>query len=117
MSMQSSQQGTDPKIWAIAVWVLYILGYLTGITMLVGLIIAYVKRSELSGTPYESHMTSAIRTFWIGLIFGIIGIVLTFVGIGILILGVLAVWQLFRIIRGLIRAIDGRPIEDPAGWL
>ena len=48
---------------------------------------------------------------------GIIGIVLTFVGIGIVILIALVVWQLFRIIRGLVRALDGRPIDDPAGWL
>ena len=26
-------------------------------------------------------------------------------------------WILFRVIRGLIRAIDGQPIADPAGWL
>lgn len=115
--MQTSGQGADPKTWAIAIWVLYLLGYLTGITVIIGLIIAYVKRAELAGTPYESHMTSAIRTFWIGFIVGIIGFVLTFVGVGIIILGILVVWQLFRIIRGLIRAIDGRPIDDPAGWL
>lgn len=62
-------------------------------------------------------MTSAIRTFWITLILGLIGFLLMFVGIGFLILGLLALWHLFRVIRGLIYAIDGRPIADPAGWL
>jgi uncharacterized membrane protein len=85
--------------------------------MLVGLIIAYVKREELAGTPFASHMTSAIRTFWILLIVGIIGFVLSFVGIGIVILGLLGVWHLFRVIRGLVRAIDRQPIADPTGWL
>jgi len=85
--------------------------------MIVGLIIAYVKRNELAGTPFESHMTSAIRTFWISIIGGIVGLVLSIIGVGIIILVALAVWQIFRIIRGIVRAVDGRPIEDPTGWL
>jgi len=87
------------------------------VTMIVGVIIAYVKRAELAGTPFESHMTSAIRTFWISVIAGIIGVVLSIIGIGLIILIALAVWQIFRVIRGMVRAVDGRPIEDPTGWL
>jgi uncharacterized membrane protein len=118
MSMQTTESSTDPKTWAMIVWGLYIASYFTAfITMIIGLVIAYVKRGELAGTPFESHMTSAIRTFWISLIGGIIGLVLSVIGIGIIILIALAVWQIFRVIRGMIRAVDGRPIEDPAGWL
>jgi uncharacterized membrane protein len=62
-------------------------------------------------------MTSAIRTFWISLIVFAIGFVLSFIGVGIVILVVLAIWQLFRMIRGIVRAIDNRPIDDPTGWL
>jgi len=76
-----------------------------------------VRRRDLAGTPFESHMTSAIRTFWITLIVGILGCVLILVAVGFIILGLLCLWHLFRVIRGLIRAIDGQPIVDPAGWL
>ncbi len=119
MSQQpSAMSGTTPQTWATIVWVLYIASYFTAAaTGIVGVIIAYVKRGDLAGTPFESHMTSAIRTFWISLIVGIIGIVLAFVGIGLIILVLLAVWQLFRAIRGLVRALDGAPIADPTGWL
>jgi uncharacterized membrane protein len=120
MSQQqpSTVAGTQPQTWAIIVWALFIASYFTAaMTGIVGLIIAYVKRGDLAGTPFESHMTSAIRTFWITLIVAIIGIVLAFVGIGFIILGLLALWQLFRVIRGLVRAIDGAPIADPTGWL
>src|SRR6187200_2439261 len=111
MSMQTTESGTDPKTWAMIVWGLYIASYFTAfITAIVGLIIAYVKRDELAGTPFESHMTSAIRTFWISLIVGIIGLVLTFVLIGVVVLAALFVWHIYRIIRGMVRAIDGRPI-------
>ena len=118
MSMQTTESGTDPKTWAMIVWGLYIASYFTAfITLVVGVVIAYVKRDELAGTPFESHMTSAIRTFWISLIGYIISGVLMLVLIGFLLVAVVFVWQLFRIIRGMIRAIDGRPIEDPTGWL
>jgi uncharacterized membrane protein len=119
MSMPTTETTrTDPKTWAIIVWGLYIASYFTfAVTMIVGLIIAYVKRDDLAGTPFQSHMTSAIRTFWISLIVGIIGFLLSFVGVGLVVLGLLAIWQLFRVIRGIIRALDSRPIDDPAGWL
>jgi len=114
----TADRQTEPRTWAIVVWSLYIASYLSfAVTMLVGVIIAYIKRDELAGTPFASHMTSAIRTFWISLIVGVIGVVLAFVGIGFIILGLLALWQLFRAIRGLVRAIDGAPIADPTGWL
>lgn len=118
MTMITSDRQTEPRTWAIVVWGLYIGWYFTfGITMLVGLIIAYVKRDELAGTPFASHMTSAIRTFWIFVIVGVIGFALSFVGIGLVILGLLGIWHLFRVIRGIVRAIDRQPIDDPTGWL
>ena len=119
MSQQTpAVSGTSPQTWAIVVWGLYAAAFFTvGLASVIGVIIAYVKRGDLAGTPYESHMTSAIRTFWIGLIVGIVGFVLVFIFIGFIVLGLLALWQLFRIIRGMIRAIDGQPIADPAGWL
>ncbi len=119
MSQQpSTLAGTQAQTWAIIVWALFIASYFTAaLTGIVGLIIAYVKRDDLAGTPFESHMTSAIRTFWISLIVGIIGFVLAFILVGFLVLGLLALWHLFRVIRGLVYALDGKPIADPTGWL
>jgi uncharacterized membrane protein len=119
MSQQpSAVAGTSPQTWAIVVWGLYAASFFTvGLASIIGVIIAYVKRGDLAGTPFESHMTSAIRTFWISLVVGIIGLLLALVVVGFIVLGLLALWQLFRIIRGLVRAIDGQPIADPAGWL
>jgi uncharacterized membrane protein len=120
MTMISTDRQTEPRTWAIVVWSLYIASYFSiAITMLVGVIIAYVKRDELVGTPFASHMTSAIRTFWASLVASVIGIliVLAKFWIGILILIALWIWLLYRVIRGIVRAIDRQPIEDPTGWL
>jgi uncharacterized membrane protein len=118
MSSPSTTAGTNPQTWAIIVWGLFVASYFTAwITGIVAVIIAYVKRGDLAGTPYESHMTSAIRTFWISLIVGVLGVILAFVFVGFFVLFLLFVWQVFRVIRGLIRAVDGQPIADPTGWL
>lgn len=111
-------ESVKPQTWAIVVWGLFVAAIFSlALTALLGVIVAYVKRPDLAGTAYHSHMTSAIRTFWTGLIVGILGSLLSVIGIGILILIALAVWVVFRVVRGLIRALDGRPIEHPAGWL
>lgn len=118
MTMMTTERQTEPRTWAIVVWGLFAAFYVTfAATMLVGVIIAYVKRDELAGTPFESHMVSAIRTFWISLIVFVIAMPLSFLGIGLVMLALLAVWHLFRCIRGIVRAIDSRPIDDPTGWL
>lgn len=114
---QPTSSTTPPRTWAIAVWALYLLGAFTGFTGIVGLIIAYLKRGEVAGTPFESHFTSAIRTFWLGLLGILIGFVLTFVFIGIFVLIAVGIWSLFRSVRGLLKAIDGKPIDNPTGWL
>jgi uncharacterized membrane protein len=120
MTMITTDRQTEPRTWAIVVWSLYIASYFSfAITMLVGVIIAYVKRDELAGTPFASHMTSAIRTFWASLAASVIGVALAWiwVWIGFLILIALWIWLLYRVIRGLVRAIDRQPIGDPTGWL
>lgn len=123
MSNQQSLPQSNPPVpqpeernWTIAVWLLYLGGYVTVVTIIAGLVIAYMKRDALAGTPYQSHMTSAIRTFWISLIVGLIGAVLSFVVVGIFVLIALAIWQIFRCVRGLVRAINGQPIDNPASW-
>ncbi len=108
----------DARGWAITVWIFYLVSYFTaGFSGLVGVIIAYMKRGDLAATDYDSHMTSAIRTFWIQLVGALVGVVLALVGIGYLILLAIGIWGLFRTIRGLVKAIDGKPIDDPTGWL
>ena len=51
----------------IIVSILYLVNLFTGFTILIGLILAYVWRSEEATTEWEeSHFTYLIRTFWIG---------------------------------------------------
>jgi uncharacterized membrane protein len=110
--------GLSARTWALIIWGLYLAAYaLSPLVAVIGLCLAYVKRADLAGTPYESHATSAIRTFWISLLTGAIGAVLLIVGIGFVILGLLVIWNIFRIVRGLVNASEGKAIVNPKGWL
>lgn len=94
------------------VYVLYAASFIVGITMLIGLVMAYMKRGDADATA-QSHYTFLIRTFWIGLIIGIVGIATSFIGIGIVILIALTVWMIIRVVKGFLTYQDGKPIPDP----
>ena len=95
----------------IVVYVLYLLT-LPSIfsTMLIGAVIAYLKKDEARGTPFESHLANAIDVFWVALVVGIVAFVLwPLFFLGALIHAGLFVWVLYRTIKGLVRAIEWQP--------
>ena len=85
---------------------------------IIGVIVAYVKRSEARGTWLESHITWLIRTFWWSTIWALIGwvvlivlaIVLIGLALGPLIWAITAIWVLYRVIRGFLAFKESRPI-------
>ena len=101
---------------AVVVYVLYCVGYFTGIAALIGVIIAYMKVDDAEPV-LRSHYRFQIRTFWIGLLYLAIGIVLCVVLIGILILAWWFIWSLIRIVKGILLVNEHKPIVDPESWL
>jgi hypothetical protein len=61
------------KTIATVVYALQAVGFFVGITWLVAIVIGYVKRDDARGTWLESHFNWQIRTFWWGLLWGIVG--------------------------------------------
>ena len=120
---------TEDRAMPAVVYLLYILGLFHGLTLLIGLVMAYVMRGG-AGPVMGSHYTYVIRTFWVSLIWMIIGagIVLvsfpfTFILIGIPFMwagGVVCflawLWALVRCIVGVVRLADGRPVERPMSY-
>jgi uncharacterized membrane protein len=51
----------------LTVYILYLVGFLTGITVLVGVVIAYLQRDNTDRIS-QSHFQFQIVTFWIGLL-------------------------------------------------
>jgi uncharacterized membrane protein len=120
---------------AMICYVLYLVAFLNGLTAIIGVIIAYIKKSDAAGTVWENHFKSLILVFWVmlaALVIGIVTFPVSLLSIGALfddgnfgwpalsalflpmlawmfVFPVLFVWFLYRMIRGLIRAADDRP--------
>jgi uncharacterized membrane protein len=95
----------------LVVYGLYFLSMIGGFTSIIGVIIAHIKKGDAAGTVYASHFSNQIKIFWVGLVLGLVGVVLAFVGIGWLILFAVAIWFLYRAIKGFLRAIDGKAYD------
>lgn len=91
---------------------LYAASIFVGLTSIAAVIMNYIKRDEVKGTWLESHFEWQIKTFWITLIAGLIGFVLTFVLIGIPVLLAASIWFIYRIVKGLVVFMDNKPIGD-----
>jgi len=102
---------------ALAVYILYFASYVVGITALVGVIIAHVQIGSTTDPMLRSHYRWQIRTFWIGLLYLVVGVVLCFVLIGILVLLFWFIWTVVRTVKGLLALNENRPIANPTSWM
>lgn len=98
------------------IYILYLVGFVIGISALVGIVIAYMNRGKASGW-LETHYTWAIRTFWIGALFGFVSALLMVVGIGFLLIIAVAIWVVVRCVIGLQAVGRNEPIKNPQSWL
>lgn len=98
------------------IYILYLVGMVVGLTALIGIVLAYINRGKAGGWV-ETHYTWAIRTFWIGILYSLISMVLMIVGVGFLLMLAVAVWVIVRCIIGLQKAARDEPIANPESWI
>ena len=104
--------------------ILYLLHLLSPFTMwilaVIAVIAGYMHRDVVRGTFVESHYSWLARTFWWGLLWIVVGSIITFILV-ITVIGmviawipyvVLFLWYLYRVIRGWMRLADGKPAPD-----
>ena len=109
-----SQEQRDIS-YVYVIYVLFVLG-IFGLVPVAGVIMAYAKRNDLRGTIYFDHLQFLLKTFWITLIFSIIGYFTLIFLIGFLILPLTYGWYIFRVVAGFLRLRENRAIT-PDGWL
>jgi uncharacterized membrane protein len=98
------------------IYILYLVGFAIGFTPLIGIVMAYINRGKAGGWV-ETHYTWTIRTFWIGLLYSLISLVLAMVLVGFLLMVATAVWFVVRCVLGLMAASRDEPIRNPDSWL
>ncbi|CAA6803040.1 MAG: Unknown protein [uncultured Thiotrichaceae bacterium] len=98
------------------VYILYLVGVIFSITGIVGVIMAYINRSDAPDW-LKSHYQFQIRTFWIGGLYMLIGLILTFVIIGYFVLLFWVVWLIIRSVKGM-KSLDQKETHpNPTGWM
>jgi len=108
---RSPQELSGLRTVTLAVYALQALSFFWGLPAIVAIVINYIKRDDVRGTVYESHFDWQIRTFWWGLIWTLVGIVLIFAfGLGLIVLGVAYVWLIYRIVKGFLKLTESKPV-------
>jgi uncharacterized membrane protein len=121
---------TEDRVLPAVVYGLYLLGLVNGLTILVGLVVAYINLDK-AGPRMRTHYDFQIRTFWIGLaiflslglLIGISAILsLVLIGIPFLMLflflwGAVGVWFAVRCIVGLVYISQDQAYPRPNTWL
>jgi len=123
----------EDKTVPFIVYGLYLLGLFNGLTILVGLIVAYAHRGR-SGPVMHTHYTLLIRTVWIALgwvilgsILGVVGFILSLTVILLIVGGPMLlaayvifalgwIWLLLRMIVGIIYLSRGEEHPRPTTW-
>ena len=99
------------KTLTMLVYALQAAGFLLPpVVWIVAVIINYVRKEEVAGTWLESHFRWQIRTFWWGLLWGVIGGVLLLVLVGYFVLLADAIWIIYRVVKGWFDLSDNRPM-------
>lgn len=92
------------------IYALYAASFFIGITAIVAIVMNYIKREDVAGTFLDSHFRWQIRTFWFGLLWGILGGITTLILVGWLVLAVNVIWIIYRIVKGWLYLNDNKPL-------
>ena len=92
------------------VYALHAASFFLGITVIIALIINYVKRHDVKDSWLESHFTWQIRSVWYSLLWLTLGSLTFRIGIGAYILVAGSIWLIYRITKGWIYLYDKRPL-------
>jgi len=116
MSEAAMQDKPTTEGTAKIVYILYLAGIIFGVTGIVGVVMAYINRGD-APEWLKSHYQFQIRTFWIGGLYILIGVILAMVIIGYLIILFWVVWLIIRCVKGM-KSLDQKEAHpNPTGWM
>jgi len=95
---------------ALLIYVLQAIGFLIGLTWIVGVVINYLKIDDVRNTWLETHFNWQLRTFWLGLAGMAVAWLLMVVKIGVLIGFAVTVWAIYRVAKGWLALNDRKPM-------
>lgn len=98
-------------------WVAYFLHALSIFTVwlssVAGVVVNHIKYTEAEDEVIASHHRWLLRTFWFALLWNIICIPLTFFFVGFIGFILVAIWFIYRLVRGILALVDNKPMPMP----
>lgn len=94
----------------MAVYALQAIGFFTIITFIAGVVVNYIKKEDVEGSWLASHCRWQLRTFWFALLWTVVGYLTFMLVVGVFILGANVIWVIYRIAKGWLRLVDGKPM-------
>jgi uncharacterized membrane protein len=125
-----AETASEDRVMAAIIYALYLVGISNGLTVLIGLILAYVSLGA-AGPKMRSHYIFLIRTFWTcalwacigGLVIAVGGVLLVvLIGfpilyLGTVIVGLAGLWFFIRSVVGAVYLAQDQAHPRPRTWL
>lgn len=113
--MQAAEPSENERNLLLVAYVLYAVSPFTGgLTAVAGVVINHLKVNETAGSYLGSHHRWLLRTFWFGLLWSVLctALMFTLILIPVAWIGLvaLAIWTIYRVVRGAIRYADKQPM-------
>jgi len=105
----------DERMLPFLVYIFYLTSFAFPPLAIAGLVLAYVNR-ETAPDWLKSHYTYQIRSFWIGLLYTVISMLLCVIVIGFLGFFATMIWFIVRAALGLDRLMKREPYPRPETW-
>ncbi len=100
---------------AKVIYILLIIGTMVGITGVIAIIMAYAMKNDAPDW-LQTHYRFQIRTFWIGLLYIVIGSITYQIVIGYFVLLFTFAWVLVRCFKGLKQLANEQPVKNLESW-
>lgn len=97
--IMDAQAQSERKL-AMIVYVLQGLGFIIGLTFIAAIVINFLKKNEMTTNLAKSHMSWQLRTGVWSAGWSILGIILSVIAIGYIVIAINVIWTLYRVIRG-----------------
>ncbi len=110
--LPESQDASARKLTTI-IYALYALALFVWVPAIVAIVMNYVKKDDMNGTLYESHFRWQIRTFWFTVLWSLLSCpFILLLGLGYVFLFIVAVWYVYRIVKGWLRLTENKEMYD-----
>ncbi|WP_297812761.1 hypothetical protein [uncultured Methylophaga sp.] len=111
-----SDNAQNSQNTAKIVYLLFLANIIIQFLGIIGVVVAYVHKSDAPAW-LQSHYQYQIRTFWIGLLYIVVGAFLTTAFIGWFILFFWVVWVVIRCVKGMKYLDQQQAPPNPGTWM